>query len=172
MAKAGGFGKRKGSAFERTVCEQLSRLIDPDTEETLFWRSAMSGGRSTVRGKKGKADATQAGDITCIDPKGNWLTAHFIIECKFYHNLDIQTALLTGKGKLAKFWREVRKVAKKHKKYPMLVARENRTKTLLLLGPKGHKSMTTWQGRKIPWLVECPNLNCYVIDYEKEFLQL
>lgn len=137
MTKRGGMGKRKGSGFERKVCEQLSRWIAPDNDETLFWRSAMSGGRATNRFKRGIKTENQTGDITCIHPKGSWLTDVFVIECKFYRDLDIKTALLNQKGKLIKFWKEVCEVAKRNDRLPMLIAKENQTKALLILSWKG-----------------------------------
>lgn len=137
MTKRGGMGKRKGSGFERKVCEQLSRWIAPDNDETLFWRSAMSGGRATNRFKQGIKSENQAGDITCIHPSGSWLTDAFAIECKFLRNLDIKGAFLNNKGKLAKFWGEICKVAEQHDKMPLLIAKENNTRTLLLMNYEG-----------------------------------
>lgn len=161
-----GGGKQKGAAFERKICEQLSRMIQPDTDETLFWRSAMSGGRSTVQHKKGKRNTTQSGDITCVHPDGNWLTAHFFIEAKFYRNLQIQSALLEDRGALANFWRIACNQAQRHKKHPMLIARENRTRTLLLLTPAGHKSLTTFRGALHRQLVDSILLDALIFDYE------
>lgn len=164
----GGAGKRKGSAFERKVCEKLSRWIQPNTEETLFWRSAMSGGRATVRHARGKKDDTQSGDISCIHPEGAWLTEHFAIECKFYADLDIKSALLKNKGKLAKFWKEIRKVAKKHGKHPMLIAKENRTDTLLLINEEGYTSLNTFRPMgNISYLVRSPLMKTRVYDFEE-----
>lgn len=143
LMKQGG-GKGKGSGFERTVCQDLSRLILPDSDETLFWRSAMSGGRSTVRHKQGKKDASQGGDITCIHEAGRWLTEYFVLECKFYRDLDIESGLLKGKGKLAQFWKEIETVAKRHHKHPLLIAKQNNTIPLLILNKKGVKTFQTF----------------------------
>lgn len=130
--KAGG-GKQKGAQFEREVCWDLSRFIDPKGEDTHFWRSAMSGGRATRQQKKGIVNNTQLGDITCVNEKGFWITMTFVIECKFYKDLEIESALLTGRGKLVKFWHEVCKLAKERERAPILIARQNRTDTLVLL---------------------------------------
>src|SRR5690242_5955748 len=96
-----GGGKQKGSSFERKVCKVLSRFVDPDGTDTHFWRSAMSGGRSTIQRKKGIRNDKQVGDITCVSNKGAWLTDLFLIECKFYKDLNLASGLLFGKGKLA-----------------------------------------------------------------------
>ena len=51
MRKGG--GKAKGSSFERLICKELSLWITGGEHQDVFWRSAMSGGRSTVAMKKG-----------------------------------------------------------------------------------------------------------------------
>lgn len=136
--KKGGKGKRKGSKFERQLCWALSRFVDPDGTDTIFWRSAMSGGRATVQQHKGIKNVNQAGDITCIDEKGAWLTGMFCIESKFYKDLDIDSGLLSGMGLLAKFWKKHCKVSKKNDRHPLLIAKQNRTQTLALFDGRGH----------------------------------
>ena len=61
-----GYGKQKGSGFERTICHELSMWISHGKHDDLFWRSSMSGGRATVMFKKGGQNRTQNGDITAI----------------------------------------------------------------------------------------------------------
>src|ERR1700744_2530157 len=101
-----GGGKAKGASYEREVCVMLSSWITRGLRSDIFWRSAMSGGRSTVAFKKGKALASQVGDISCVDPIGNRFTSRFAAECKFVADLQY-TGLLTGKGKLIEFWTEI-----------------------------------------------------------------
>jgi len=163
--KPGG-GKRKGANWERKVCEQLSRMIQPDSDETLFWRSAMSGGRSTNRHRQGKKDATQAGDITCIHPAGAWLTEYFFLECKHVRNLQIQLGLLEGRGALATFWRIAVKDARKHGKHPMLIAKENRCRTLVVMSGKGLKAFSTFNGKHGRMLLSSLELGASLLDYE------
>lgn len=146
----GGKGKRKGSKQERKICWALSRFIDPNGEDTIFWRSAMSGGRATVQSRKGIKNTNQAGDITCIDERGAWLTDLFCIESKFYKSLDLEASLLLGKGKLAAFWRSHYKVSKSVDRAPLLIARQNRTPTLVILDAKGLSKFRTYA----PGLVE------------------
>lgn len=161
-----GGGKRKGASFERKVCEHLSRVINPNTDETLFWRSAMSGGRSTRRQKFGRKDATQAGDITCVHPDGAWLTDMFFIECKHVRNLNIQAALIDGRGGLAKFWRVAVKQAKSHHREPMVIARENLiSHTLLILTSRG-KSLLEQSGFKARLLLKSDVLGVLIFDYD------
>ena len=166
--KAGGKGKRKGSAFERKVCTKLSRWIDPNDTEIYFWRSAMSGGRATVQSKRGINNKNQVGDITCIHPKGEWLTKLCVIECKFYKDLDIKAGLLTGRGKFAKFWKTVRKLAKKHEMQPLLIANENFTKPLLVMTEEGYTSINTFRplGNVAP-LLRSRILKARIFDFEE-----
>src|SRR6202035_3420437 len=125
-----GYGKAKGSTFERLVATKLSLWVTNDKKKDVFWRSAMSGGRATVALKKGDL-IRQSGDICSVAPEGFPLTDKFYIELKFYRNLNI-VAFLFGKGVLAKFWDETCKQAKKHKKLPLLIAKENHMPILIL----------------------------------------
>mgnify|MGYP001616955594 CR=1 FL=1 len=134
--RAGG-GKGKGAAFEREVCRDLSRFVDPKGTDTLFWRSAISGGRATVERRKGIKNRTQLGDITCIHKSGHWLTELFYLECKFYRDLDLASSLLFGKGKLAAFWRETVDKATECEREPLLIARQNRTDALVVFSASG-----------------------------------
>lgn len=140
-----GGGKRKGSGFERKVCWALSRFIDPESQDTFFWRSAMSGGRATQQLKKGIANASQLGDLTSTHEAGMWMTNAFVIECKFYRSLDLEAGLLFGRGKLSKFWKQVCKLARENDKYPLLIARQNRTDILVIFDPKGFHVFNTFR---------------------------
>lgn len=133
--RAGG-GKQKGSAFEREVCKRLSLWLSNGTVEDCLWRSAMSGGRSTVAHAKGKRLADQAGDISAITPLGHTLTRVFMIECKSYRDLGF-AGLPTGRGNLAKFWIEANLQAFRYGKLPMLIAKQNKYDPLILLDSLG-----------------------------------
>lgn len=139
--------KAKGASFEREVCWALSRFVDPAGTDTLYWRSAMSGGRATVQARRGVRNDTQLGDVTCVHPKGAWLTDAFVIECKFYADLDLEGSLLFGRGKLATFWREVSKVAAERKREPLLIARQNRTETLVVSTYVGYDTLSVHNNR-------------------------
>ena len=132
-----GAGKSKGSQFEREVCVTLSCWITNGEREDCLWRSAMSGGRATVRGKRGKSTNAQLGDISAITPEGQWLVDRFVIEAKFYADLDIDAFLFKGKGKLIQFWHEVHRIALKEKRHPLLIAKQNRLPAFLISTPVG-----------------------------------
>jgi hypothetical protein len=114
------------------VCKHLSLWVTGGKKEDVFWRSAMSGGRATVGGRKGKDLARQAGDITSVAPEGHLLTDDYYIECKFYRDLRLD-AFLLGKGPLAKMWKTALTEAKRYKRSAMLIARQNNTPTLMLV---------------------------------------
>jgi hypothetical protein len=134
MRKGG--GKFKGASFEREVCTSLSLWMSAGKSEDLYWRSAMSGGRSTVASRKGKRLAAQAGDISCIHASGSPLTDAFLIECKNYRDLNF-VGLLKRTGKLAQFWLETRKQALHYKKLPMLIAKQNQQPIIVCLSREG-----------------------------------
>lgn len=137
MSKAG-YGKQKGSGFERTVCHLLSMWISDGKHDDLFWRSSMSGGRATVMFKKGGTNRSQCGDITAIHPDGNPLMDKFLISCKFYKDLNIEGAV-TGRNKsgLSAFWIECVTEANQHNKLPMLVSKQNGTQPFICLNDEG-----------------------------------
>lgn len=81
-----GRGKRKGSGFERLLCTQLSQWWTGGQRDDVFWRTAGSGARATVRARKGKKTQPHCGDICAIDPIGKPLTDVFAVELKRGHN--------------------------------------------------------------------------------------
>jgi hypothetical protein len=114
--------KQKGSAFEREIIKKLSLWVSEGKSDDLFWRSAMSGGRATVRSKKGQETASGHGDITAVRPEGNKLTDRYVIECKHYKSIGLDKYVY-GQGPLVEIWEKLRKG---HDKKPMLIFKENR----------------------------------------------
>jgi len=121
--------KQKGSAFERYVCKELSKWVTSSDREDIFWRSAMSGGRATLIGKK--ADA-QLGDISAINHLGQPLLAKFFIECKFYKDLNFDSFLYSNTGELAKIVEDNYYRATDNSRVLMLVFKENRRDAMVL----------------------------------------
>lgn len=72
----------KGGQFERLICDQLSKWWVGNEDESVFWRASQSGGRATVRRRKGKTTKNQDGDITFTDIIGEPLIRLFVIEVK------------------------------------------------------------------------------------------
>lgn len=133
-----GGGKKKGSSFEREICKALSLWVSRGRREDLFWRSAMSGGRATVARKRGANLAAQAGDITATHEDGHALTNAWYVECKRYSDLEYASFMLKGTGKLAGFWTETVIQSLRHGKMPMLIAREDRGATTVLIARATH----------------------------------
>lgn len=163
MRKGG--GKVKGASFERDICRQLSLWISKGTQEDVYWRSAMSGGRSTVAFAKGKRLAAQSGDMSCIHPIGEAFASTFFVEMKDYTDLNF-IGLLKGKGHLVEFWAEAVVQARNYNKLPMLIAHQARQPVIacvdsagmLILNLLTHKTITVHP------------LDLYIIPFE-EFLR-
>ena len=114
-------GKSKGSEFERNICKQLSLWVSKGACIDLYWRSAMSGGRATVK----KGLVRQAGDITAVAPEGHVLTNAFYLELKHLKDISLDN-LLTGKGALINIWHKTVLEAAKYDRIPVLIFRQNR----------------------------------------------
>lgn len=133
--KSGG-GKRKGGDYEREICKKLSLWISEGQREDIFWRSAMSGGRATVQYKKGVNNKSQVCDISAIDPLGNFLIDKTIIECKTYRCLHIDSFIFNYSLKTNNaynFWIELSNKAKEVNKIPILICKQNNSKSLIIL---------------------------------------
>jgi len=77
----------KGSGFERYICKLLSQWWTKGERDDVFWRASTSGGRATIRGRKGKKTFGGYGDVTAMDPAGTPLLEVFTIEAKrgYFH---------------------------------------------------------------------------------------
>lgn len=133
-----GGGKAKGASFERQICKDLSLWISRGEHPDVFWRSAMSGGRARVLMKEGLKASSQTGDLSSIKSMGEALTNAFIIECKFHRDLHLSNLITSKQEGLPKFWRQLCADCKTYgKKWPMLIAKQNRKPTLICLNPDG-----------------------------------
>jgi len=109
----------KGPSFERWFCDRLSEWWTGDPDASVFWRTANSGGRATVRGRKGKRTGNHHGDVCAIDPSGDDFLKVFCVELKRgYGRLSVQDFLdvpdkkqVTPRGKKppASYWHWVEK---------------------------------------------------------------
>ena len=135
-----GSGKSKGSSFERTICGKLSLWLSRGLRDDLLWRSAMSGGRATVRHKRGLVVRSQHGDISAIQPEGDPLTRRFFIECKAYSKINFHGLYSTNEKPLAGiayFWVKAVEESAKYNLCPMLIAKENNFPPVVLLNWDG-----------------------------------
>lgn len=76
----------KGGAFEREVCKKISEWWTLGKRDDLFWRTSNSGGRATVRRKKGKYSYSGHGDLSYTHPKGKKLLDLISFELKRGYN--------------------------------------------------------------------------------------
>ena len=123
----GGMGKRKGASFERNICQRLSQWVSNFRRDDVFWRSAMSGGRATLKSRKKEAleYAAQLGDISAIHPMGHALVETFIIDCKFYKDLRLDKCFYDLNSLVCGDWNKLRLAAQDAGKLPMMIARQN-----------------------------------------------
>lgn len=84
----GGHGKRKGGAFERLIASKLSEWWTNGKHDDYFWRSAGSGGRATVRGRRGKNTSGHASDIAATCGYAEPLTKLLVFEAKRGYSKD------------------------------------------------------------------------------------
>ena len=73
---------KKGGAFERLICKQLSLWWTYNKRDDIFWRTAGSGARATTRSKRGRGTKNQYGDVQATDPIGQPLIDLCTIEIK------------------------------------------------------------------------------------------
>lgn len=124
--------RQKGQSFEREVCVQLSLWITHGKDGDLFWRSAMSGGRATVRNKDG-IRVRQSGDMVSVTPEGHKLLDRYYFEMKFYKDLMWPQFLFSNYGYLARFWEDTRAKAVLHSRTPVMIVKQNYLETLLIV---------------------------------------
>lgn len=75
-------GSKKGTPFERKICDKLSKWWCGNDTDRIFWRTAGSGAMATVRGRKGKGAGNQDSDLCHIHPSGQPFTALLTVEMK------------------------------------------------------------------------------------------
>lgn len=72
----------KGGSYEREICKKLSLWWTSGRTNDVFWRTAGSGARATVRRKQGKTTFGQVGDVQATDPIGQPLIDMCVVEIK------------------------------------------------------------------------------------------
>lgn len=97
----------KGGKFERETCVALSLWWTAGAHDDVFWRTGGSGGRASVRGKKGRRTLGQHGDICATDPIGDPLIKLLTIELKRgYSKITVADILDKGKRAATQGWEE------------------------------------------------------------------
>lgn len=95
----------KGQNFERRIATELSLWWTEGRDDDTIWRSSMSGGRATVRGRKGKRTAGHAGDLCSTGSQSAALFRMFAFELKCgYQHVTIND--LVDRPKTAAFQKD------------------------------------------------------------------
>ena len=89
----------------------------------IFWRTAGSGAKATQDKKKGKDPGKHEGDLTSIDPRGNFLTDNCFIELKHFKDFRLDELVLK-RGKLHKAWVKCVEQAM-FNKFPILIIKKS-----------------------------------------------
>lgn len=130
----------KGGAYERVICKELSLWLSSGKAEDWFWRSAASGGRSTVRARIGKSTAGHDGDICATCPAGAVFTSLVTVEVKCGYNkvtlADVFDRPTTLKQQGLEAFFEQTLAAQKRSKAPhwMLIHRRDRREPVVYFG--------------------------------------
>lgn len=123
----------KGGRFEREISRALSLWMSSGVDGDLLWRSSASGARATRRGDQSLSHA--AGDIAAAKPGGWVFVKRFYVECKHYKDLQIGQFVTHANSRLGTFWGVARAAALSYHRRPLLVARQNRLSTLIVMEP-------------------------------------
>lgn len=106
----------------------------------------MSGGRATVAHKRGGV-VRQAGDICAVAPEGNEFIEKWYVECKFYKSIDLDSWIIKNTGKIAGWWKIARRIAKRYKRSPMLIVKQNGWPVLIISRQTALEQWTAPQAR-------------------------
>jgi len=87
--------KQKGNTFEREIAKKLSLFLTNNEDEYGCWRTASSGGMTTInKNKKSKGLENQSGDIKQVIQKGIYKDLDeffdkYFVECKSLKSFDL-----------------------------------------------------------------------------------
>lgn len=129
---------QKGSKFERDICKQLSLWWTENERDDIFWRTAGSGARAKVRGRKGKDTSGQHGDIAATDPIGAPLIDLITIELKRGYSkhtiADLLDKPVNGGKQIYEQW--IEQAIESHQQAKslawMIIAKRDRRETIVL----------------------------------------
>jgi hypothetical protein len=157
--KSSGRGsKNKGSNFERKICRQLSLWWAG--RDDIFWRTAGSGARATVRAKRKCSTANSAGDICALDHGGKPFTDHFLVELKIGYSkgggIDVLKLLDSANSKkgalLLQWWLKAKKEMKfARRKEIWIIFQRDRGKPILMTRGDFIKMLDNRQGMGFPY---------------------
>jgi len=138
-SKSKGKGKGKGTAYEREICKLLSLWWSDNKHDDIFWRTAVSGARATIRRKGHKRTFGQDGDIQATDPIGQPLLDLTTIEIKRGYNVNTIADLFDNSKKAKeqvyeKFLNQsIEQSNSSGTPYWMLIVKRDRRKELVMI---------------------------------------
>jgi hypothetical protein len=148
----------KGGSFERQFCYRLSEWWTGDADSCVFWRTSQSGGRATVRSRKGKRTSGHHGDICATDPCAEPFFKLFCLELKRgYSRCSIQD-LLDRPKRAAKQeyekWVEQAELSRKGSgaRYWLIVLRRDKREALVMFP---HGLVAEWPILQRPEHISC-----------------
>lgn len=143
----------KGGEFERDFSKKFSKYITGGERDDLFWRSSQSGGRATMRAKKGKTTAGSYGDITAIDADYAYITETICFELKKgYNGTNLQDLLDSTKKEpeYIAFWNQCyRDAVLGQRPVCCVVAKRDRKKAVIILPRSFHIKLTVQVGKPL-----------------------
>lgn len=129
--------KDKGNEFERAIAKKLSWWISNGSRGDLFWRTQNSGGRFTTATKQNNLLlSNQAGDISSTNSMSEPFIKYFVVECKFYKQLDFFN-IVKNVGNIYIFWNKLCRSCDVINKNPILICKQNHMPILLCMNNKG-----------------------------------
>ncbi len=139
----------KGADSERETCKELGQWWASRSD--VFWRTAGSGGRATMRAKKKKKTAYEYGDITFTDPIGKPLIDLLLLENKSGYKDDISIVDFIDSTKkeptLLKWWRKAeyeKRLADRF--YSVIIFRRTRRRKCIFLPYDLFNELEAWCG--------------------------
>lgn len=137
-------GQQKGSAYERRICKALSLWVSERTRDDIFWRTASSGGRATIRNRQrgSMKIKTQLGDICAVHSSGQPFLRRFFVECKHKRSIEVQSWIYGRLGMLPEIWIKPSKQAKNWGKHPLCIVKQNRQDDLVLTTCDGYSLLS------------------------------
>lgn len=137
-------GSRKGTPFERQICDKLSEWWCGNKDDRIFWRTAGSGAMATVRNRKGKGAGNQDSDLCAICPSGKPFTDLLTVEMKKGYNAATVHDLLdrpksTKPKPVEEFCSKARRQHRQAKSFAWVVIHQRDRRNALVYYP--HKLM-------------------------------
>jgi len=142
---------KKGSGFERSFCKDLGLWWTDGKRDDIFWRTASSGARATMRFKKGRRTADSYADVMAIHITGKPLTDHSVFSLKRGYTgkkgkkslnwaslLDIIDSPdnLKTEPAIVEWWKEIEKTRRQAmREHSFLIFKRDRKKELIGMAP-------------------------------------